>query len=242
MPELTFNVVTAARDMSRLADKEWLPNTWDCGAPFVANGSKGVLRAYQDAYEDQIISHPQDIIAYYHDDIRIDEPNHHRRFLAEFQDPTVGVVGFGGARNHGHPNLYKVPYKLQHLARSDYYSNVDDAEEHGTRFDGAMDVAVLDGFALIVRRELLDKMGGWKPDEWPPHHLYDYRVCAEAHRHGYRVRCVGVRAHHYGGRTATTAEYQEWAKTTKWGSDAEMHRIGHRMFYEQYRDVLPWRC
>jgi len=111
---------------------------------------------------------------------------------------------------------------------------------HGTRFTGEMDVAVLDGFALIVRRELLDKMGGWRPDIWPPHHVYDYRVCCEAHRHGYVVRLVGVRCHHLGGRTATTSEYQEWCKTTKWGSDVAMHEEGHRLLYLEYGDVLPF--
>ena len=240
MASLSFKIITAARDMSRLEDEAWLPNTWDCdGPPFVADGSKGVLSAYQQGYE---LYPNAEVIAYYHDDVRIDEPYHHRRFLAEFQDPSVGIVGYGGAKNHGHPHLYKVPYNLQHLARSDYYSNVDDAEEHGTRFTGEMDVAVLDGFALIIRRELLDKMGGWQPDKWMPHHIYDYRACAEAHRPGYRVRCIGVRCHHFGGRTATTAEYQEWCKTTKWGSDVEMHKQGHRMFYDVYKDVMPWNC
>jgi len=121
-------------------------------------------------------------------------------------------------------------------------SNTTDAENHGQRYTGARDVAVLDGFALIVQRALLDKCGGWQPDKWPPHHCYDYRIAAEARRQGYRVRMVGVACQHFGGRTATTPQYQEWAKKTKWGSDAEMHRIGHRMFYEEYRDVMPWRC
>ena len=83
-------------------------------------------------------------------------------------------------------------------------------------------------------------MGGWRPDKWPPHHVYDYRVCCEAHRHGYAVRLIGIRCHHLGGRTATTAEYQEWCKTTKWGSDVGMHEAGHKMLYEEYRDVLPY--
>lgn len=216
----------------------------------LCDGTNGVLAAYEHGYgcaqpdiaPDTPIDAGQEIIAYIHDDVEIREDNWYDRVEAELNDPTVGIVGFGGAKRHGTPDLYKRPYKLTNLARFDYYSNVDDAEEHGTRFDGAMDVAVLDGFALIVRRELLDKMGGWKPDKWPPHHLYDYRACAEAHRHGYRVRCVGVRCHHYGGRTATSSEYQEWCKTTKWGSDVEMHKQGHRMYFDEYKDVMPWRC
>jgi hypothetical protein len=180
------------------------------------------------------------IVAYVHNDVIIKEQGWDQRVEDAFEDTEVGVVGFGGALCHGSPDLYKTPYKLQQLGRSYYFSNVDDAEEHGARFTGTKEVAVLDGFALIVRRELLEKMGGWQPEKWPPHHVYDYRVCCEAHRHGYKVMLVGVRCHHLGGRTATTDTYQEWAKGTKWGSDVEMHKAGHRMLYDEYKDVLPW--
>lgn len=200
--------------------------------------NRGLLASYQEAYTDTT----EDIIAHIHDDVSIYEPGWADRVLKEFEDPTVGIVGFGGALRHGTRDLYKRPYQLTQLARDGYLSNTTDAEFHGRRFGGACDVAVLDGFSLIVRRELLDRCGGWKPDEWPPHHLYDYRICAEAHRHGYRVRLVGISCQHHGGRTATTPAYMQWAEQTKWGSDANMHRIGHRMFWEQYADVMPWRC
>lgn len=196
----------------------------------------GVINLYQEGMEKG--SRP--IVAFIHNDVIMKEQGWDTRVLAAFNDPLVGVVGFGGALTHGSPDIYKVPYKLQQLGRSYYFSNVDDAEVHGTRFEGEMEVAVLDGFALIVRRELLEKMGGWQPDKWPPHHIYDYRVCCEAHRHGYKVMLVGVRCHHLGGRTAVRADYQEWAKTTKWRSDVGMHEAGHRMLYDEYKDVLPW--
>jgi len=198
----------------------------------------GVLPAYEKAFQKR---KGNKIQAYLHDDVVIYEGDWDLRVTEAFEDQQVGVVGFGGALCHGSPELYKTPYNLQQLGRSYYFSNVDDAEEHGTRFDGVMEVAVLDGFALIVRRELLEKMGGWQPDKWPPHHIYDYRCCCEAHRRGYKVMLVGVRCHHLGGRTATRADYQEWCKTTKWGSDVGMHEAGHRVLYEEYRDVLPFR-
>jgi len=201
------------------------------------NGDHGVVEAYQAAY---LTTPLFPVLGYNHDDVSIHEADWAARVDREFDDPKVGVVGFGGATRHGVPHLYKVPYQLVQLARFNYFSNTDDAEVHGTRFTGAMDVAVLDGFALFVRRELLDKCNGWEPDQWPPHHLYDYRICAEARRHGYRVRMVGVRCQHHGGGTSVSEEYQQWAKQTKWGSDAEMHKEGHRLFYERYRDVMPW--
>lgn len=216
--------------------KSTLPRT-----PWIWDNSEvniGVVGAYQKLYE----TTTEDILFYLHDDVVCREDGWDQRILKEFeQHPDVGVVGCGGALNHGSDDLYKRPYELTQLARSGYLSNTDDAEEHGQRFDGVRDVAVVDGFAIAVRRTLLDRCGGFHPDIWPPHHLYDYVICAQAHRYGYRVRVVGIRCHHHGGRTATSNKYQEWARTTEWGSDVEMHRKGHKMFYDEFKDVLPYR-
>lgn len=118
---------------------------------------------------------------------------------------------------------------------------MDDAEHHGERFVGARDVALLDGFSLIVRREILDRAGGFPVDRYPDHHVYDQWTCLMAHRLGYRVRLVGVKCHHRGGLTSVSPEYQAWAAKTKWGSDAEMHTEGHKLIYEDFRGILPVR-
>lgn len=209
--------------------------------PFLAKDNStenvGVVGAYQWIYK----SSTEPIIAYLHDDVELMERGWDRRVAQAFDDPKVGVVGFGGALTHGSPDLYRKPYELTQLARGLYLSNMKDAEIHGKRFTEECEVAVLDGFALVVRRELLDKCGGWDPDNWPPHHIYDYRICAEAHRHRYKVLLVGVACHHRGGETAVSDGYQQWASNTRWGSDVEMHKQGHRKFYDEYRSVMPWR-
>ncbi len=199
--------------------------------------NRGVLASMQWGYENAI----EPIIAFIHDDVLVHEEDWDTRVEAEFNDPSVGVVGFGGALQHGAPDIYKTPYQLSQLGRSHYRSNTDDAELHGERFTGSCDVATLDGFALIVRKELLDKVGGFPVAELPPHHNYDYWLTLSAWRHGYRVRLCGVRCQHQGGLTAVTKEYQEWATKTKWGSDAEMHKQGHRWLYDRFADVLPVR-
>ena len=98
----------------------------------------------------------------------------------------------------------------------------------------------MDGFALIVRRALLDRAGGWS-------HLaagcdffcYDYALCAMARRLGYHIRLVGIRCHHLGGRTSvqTGPDGQKPAITSP-----EAYETSHRWFYNTYRDVMPWRC
>lgn len=200
----------------------------------------GIVGSYNAMYLDRSID--ADILAYIHDDVYIREKGWDARILKEFEDPQVGVVGFGGALWHGTPDLYKTPYKLHNLRRGDYRSNVDDAEVHGARFTGSCDVAVLDGFAIAVRRELLERSGGWGFMVGGCDFLcYDYAICALARRFGYRCRVVGVRSHHLGGRTSTTKEYQEWLSKQGMQMQDEYEKA-HRWFYEEFRDAMPWRC
>lgn len=232
-PEIPDPTRTMIDAMTTDAELFWIRNT--------PEHNLGVIGSYQLALEElSKVDEPPDILAYIHDDVSVYEIGWDGRVMKEFWDPEVGVVGFGGAAIHGSTALYKTAYQISQLGRGLYASNVNDAEVHGARFEGVRDVAVLDGFSLIVRRSLLDRCGGWPVDRYPPHHVYDYWMCAMAHRHGFRVRLVGVRCHHHGGGTAVSREYQEWAAKTKWGSDAEMHRQGHKLFYEDFGDVMPW--
>ena len=120
------------------------------------------------------------------------------RVLREFNDPTVGMVGFAGALGHGHPDLYKVPYHLPNLARQNFMSNMRSAETHGARFTSERDVAVLDGCALFVRRSILKKWGGWPKNRIIDYFLYSEWLGCEVRRQGYRIRLVGVDFEHLG--------------------------------------------
>lgn len=199
-----------------------------------------------------------DIQAYLHDDVVVLERGWDERVLREFDDPSVGVVGFGGALGHGADDLYKSPYDLRQLGRIRYRSNTRDAETHGERTTTVQDVAVLDGFALIVRRDVLSKarhkttplaialgypqrQRGW-PTENLIFHCYDYWLCAMAHQLGYRVRLVPVECVHYGGQTSTQSGYNEWLQAKYGKTDADVHRESHEWIYNEFRDVLPWRA
>lgn len=179
------------------------------------------------------------IIAYLHSDTEIFEQGWDARVLKEFDDPSVGVVGFGGSIQHGEDDIYKLPYKLTQLRRIGYMSNTTDAEIHGDRFVGSREVAVLDGFALIMRRSLLDRVGGW-PVQRYPFHCYDYWACVMAHKLDCSVRLVGIDCIHHGGATSTSPEGQaHWQ--SQGTTDAEIHEQSHRNLYEDGRGILPWR-
>jgi GT2 family glycosyltransferase len=197
----------------------------------VPGDNLGVVGSYQKLYEGS----ESDILCFIHDDVWMYDTEWPSKVKKEFEDPTVGVVGFGGAKAHGSPDLYKVPYRLNDLARYGYLSNVDDAEVHGERFSETTDVAVLDGFALCIRRVFLARIGGFSSLVGKYDYFnYDYAICALARRHGLRVRLVGVRCHHLGGRTSTGNNVGSFT-----GQDA--YDRAHRLYYDEFKDVMPCR-
>jgi GT2 family glycosyltransferase len=184
-----------------------------------------VMQAYQIAYETTV----EPVIGMIHDDVEIYEKGWDESVLREFDDPGVGLVGFGGALGHGAPHLYTAPYHLPNLARQSFMSNMRSAEKHGARFTRECDVAVLDGFALFVRRTILDTAGGWPVDKPYGYWLYSEWLCCETRRQGYRIRLVGVDVEHLGGKSsgfiATSPTYEE----------------AHRYLWENNWDMLPYR-
>jgi len=174
-----------------------------------------------------------DIIACLHDDLEIHDsqwaPTVYTFLL---QHPTVGLVGFGGGRGLGDPDLYQKPYHPMQLARKDFISNMVDAEHHGRRVTVPTRVACLDGFSQIGRREfwqgkprptinpetqfhpglregnLFTQMQSWGVI----HHFYDGMLGAFAKQLGWEVWMLPIRCRHLGGQTAVgDPRYQQWA-------------------------------
>jgi GT2 family glycosyltransferase len=88
-------------------------------------------------------------------------------------------------------------------------------------------VAVLDGFALFVRRSVLDAWGGWPIGKPVGYFMYSETLCCEVRRQGLRIRLVGVDCEHLGGKSSGTPlpySYEE----------------EHAYFYEHNRDVMPY--
>lgn len=200
-----------------------------------AAGRSGYLPMAQWALEDC----KADILGILHDDLSINEAGWEQRVLAEFAAPDVMAVGFGGATELAHEDIYKLPYDYRQLARAGYRSNDVEAEAHGIRINGACNVAVLDSFALFISRDDINKVGGWPVATYPPSHMGDIWLGLTAARLGKRTRVVGVSCQHFsGGRGAA---YPAWIAQTKWQSDENCHRIAHRLVYDDFRDVLPLR-
>lgn len=209
--------------------------SWNYEPTVIVDGSKGMLEAYEKGWREN----KADWYMFAHDDVLIHEEGWWNRINMQPlghspEADAIGLTGFGGAIRHGHPDLGKLPYDFRQLGRYGYLSNTKDAETHGQRASKAQEVAVLDGFCLIVRREILEKAGGWPLGTPIGYSLYDYWLSAETHRQGYRIWMVPIACEHLGGQTAV-----KLGKAQGWG---KQHEEAHRWMYENYRDVLPWSC
>jgi hypothetical protein len=197
-----------------------------------------------------------DVIACFHDDLEILEPDWDRRLL-DFVDrtPGLGLCGFGGALALGDDDLYQKPYAPVQLARQHFRSNLVDAETHGIRSLLPERVACLDGFSQIGRRDFWEgrpgpysPTAGDRPRPWTDledlgviHHFYDGMLGCLAARMGWETWYLPVRCRHYGGQTAVgDPGYQRWAEATH-GGDRAIWEAAHRIGYEAFRDVLPLR-
>lgn len=178
---------------------------------------------------------------YTHNDVLIEEKSWDtklRNFLNTL--PKVGVAGFGGATGLGSPDIYKVPYNIWQLARTDFVSNMRNSEVHGRVLTKPYEeVAVLDGFSLIVNVELLNLVKGFDTENYPIHHNYDNDICLEALRHGYKNYVLNIKSHHKGGITSTREDYANWVAPI--GGDSEVHRHAHETFYRKWEGFLPVR-
>src|SRR5882724_10655296 len=97
---------------------------------------------------------PNEVLCYLHSDLTIHSKGWDAQILAEFEDPSVAVVGFVGALELGHRDIYKIPYDYRQLARADVWSNLTDWSSHGQQLTAPCSVAVVDSCAVAVRKSL----------------------------------------------------------------------------------------
>ena len=180
-----------------------------------------------------------DIIACFHDDLRIDEDGWDTQVVKLFAEkPRCGLAGFFGAKSLGASDIYASDYSPMQLARGECGSNMLEAEKHGERWVVPTRVACFDGFSQIGRADFMVKAYDKLEKLGVIHHAYDSAIGAMAIRDGYECWMLPIKCHHAGGMTAVgSAEYNEWAK--KKGGDQEIWKKSHQILYEELRDVLP---
>lgn len=179
-----------------------------------------------------------EIIVMIHNDVTIFVKDWDKKVIEFFDStPNAGVCGFVGAKGLGAHNIYQTPYELTQLARHDVYASLDDARDHGKEIGSEpVEVAVLDGLTLIVKKSVFEEIGGFELQY--VHHMYDNDLCLSANKHGYTNYVLPIMCHHRGGMTSCGTEYGEWAKEN-YDGDIEIHKRSHEIFYEKWRGFLP---
>ena len=200
--------------------------------PILITNETPILPAYQRAHDQ--VRGPDVIEGYVHDDLLVQDPTWHDRVLHEFDDPAVGVVGFGGARGHGYRDMYQKPFYYGNVGRWDFMSNMRDAEDHGRRFTGSCDVATFDSFAMFARSSIIDAAGGWPVTSPITYWLREFWLTCSARRQGFRCRFVGVAVDHI---VIQRPEVNVRSYVLNSDSMAE-----HRWIYDNFKDVLPFEA
>ena len=194
----------------------------------------GVMPALNQAW--QVLKNTTDFIFYTHNDVLLHEKGWDDKINRILEMlPDCGVAGFYGAKGIGTPDIYRSPYVMQQLIRLVNVSNCNrmDAALHGfrpIRSGEWEEVAVMDGFSLIVRTELLNKLGGFDRS-YPPHHNYDNDICLESLDKGYKNYVISMDAEHLGGRTDVGEDWNRPFGKEK----AQIHSDAHPVMYEKWR-------
>lgn len=169
------------------------------------------------------------VIAYFHNDVLIYDHGWDERVLKLFnEEEKIGVVGFAGARGIA-----------ANASRYEFWSNMLEAEIHGSRGTGVLPVAMLDGFSLICSKAMLESVGGWDT-RYPKHHYYDYDVCMTAMMHGWRNLLCGVYCHHLSGITASAATFDRECRE-RYGTGGQKMMLVEAMnfFKKKWAPHLP---
>ncbi|MHC4733099.1 MAG: hypothetical protein ACYTDW_01390 [Planctomycetota bacterium] len=208
----------------------------------------GTVPAFRAGVHEAIRSFNPDVVCCFHDDLEILDRGWDAKASQIFekweQVAGVGLAGFGGALGAGEDNIYQADYDPMQLVRKGFISNLTDAESHGKRCTHPRRVAVLDGFSLIFSRSFLEVARPWQLLEriGVIHHAYDTAMGCVAKRYGYETWFLPVKCAHHGGQTAVgDPGYQDWARKIDTRGDAGLWQRAHKVVYEQFRDVLPFR-
>ena len=175
-----------------------------------------------------------DYVFFTHSDVEMFEQDWDEKVIKSLNEAgNVGVAGFYGAMGIGTGDIYKTPYVMNQLVRTNPIAGnrcKQDPAIHGhSQFNQDwIKCAVLDGFSLIVKNDGVLKF----EENFGPHHMYDNDICLQAYANHKQVICINMDVIHYGGRTDVNESWNKGFNKEK----HEIHRDAHPPFYEKWRN------
>ncbi len=188
-----------------------------------------------------VLGRRHDLIAFFHSDLLIHEGDWDVRVRQAFaDDDRLGLVGFVGS-NEIDPDGGR---GLGTMLNFQGAGQGSPAEVHGRRVSDLRPAVVVDGCAMIFRRQALTEIG--LRADFPPHHFYDRLMSCQVTERGWRVAVLGIACDHLGNRTVAHEPAwhelaQRWAETRSIASvdgnwDLAVYREAERRFLSEWRD------
>jgi len=177
-----------------------------------------------------------EILMLIHNDVQILQYGWDAEVLQLFaHDPKLGLASFFGCpgvmANGGRGGVTP--------GRGDGWSNMSDAERHGVRINEKRPIAVPDSFAMILRREMLQKGGGLDL-RFAPDHVYDRALGLQSLALGYHNMVLPVPCNHLSMRTRATPQYEQWlSRTLGTPNDEKVCRGKDTLFHKIWGPCLP---
>lgn len=225
--------------------------------------SIGVYPTFWDAQANGIST--GHIVAFFHSDLIICDDDWDMEIVRAFeQHPKMGLLGFIGsneidsAGGRGLGTTSNFMGEVYPDVKSGRIWKGSPAHVHGKVSNGFSNAAVVDGCAMVFRRNVLEgiaqRMG------FPPHHFYDKLLSCEVREKGYTVGVLGIACDHISGQTVNQENnYQtmaeEWCRANlpeskfvgeagHWSWDMTVYAEAERQWLHEYRDqkhLIPYR-
>jgi O-antigen biosynthesis protein len=200
-----------------------LLRTWEYRFPLRVrrNADNGpVIRAFNQGWR----LADTEYVCLLHNDTELLEPAWLSRMVALAEgDGSVGLVGLYGVRRVRADGRYAARTLVHRLASE---PTLDDGEE--------VEVAVVDGVCMLIRRALLDALGGFD-EGYGFFHGYDRDLSFAVRETGRRCMVVGSSFLHRGGGTRA----HDFAMAGRRAADLAARRTALARFVGKYRHRLP---
>lgn len=203
-----------------------------------------------------------DVVAYFHNDLMVREPNWDSRILQAFdKDSNLALAGFLGSNEIDGAGGRGLGTTSSYMGLEYETISATPAEIHGRRTIGTEAAAVLDHVSMIFRIAMLKQLPASEESGYAPHHFYDRILSCEVLNRGWHIAMIGIQCDHSGGGTGLCKVphegpelgvlnrdelYKKWLTqkeipfTAEDNLDLLVYKEAERIFLDKWRDSMQF--